>query len=499
MKYGENFERESVPEWSLHNIDYNYLKHFIKVNTTRDAAKAITIPGQPDTRLTKVEDDLYNEFCAQHDRAGLFVSAKADEINRRLQHLSQQVQRLVSRCNTDDPERVPLKRQRRFAKLEREVLRCGDDIQGLQRFVNAQVMAFRKLLKKYRKWTGSTTLGIRFKDNVLAQPKSFTEKDLTPLRKAYEELLSTIRDSTPVPSLPQSPARNDEEDSVPEPSGSARQSLRRVTIQTGPPQTAFYQNEQAGYWNEYDHGSENGDACDEYVIYINPDEEADYGSDLKSILNAITAPFAKARSWVKVQNRERQSLLSGPSSDSTYGATDETMSPGNGSYFTHPPGRLYYPYSRGKDFSNTAMDTDNEDDGDRDPDDIGYASSEEFPTGYEAHYASLPSIEDQRMSIYKDRLMFVVTSGLFAMSFLILGIATVLMFTGRHRLRVEVDAGVTVGSVMSLGCACTALALTMARWDYLGALNKAVVAITFSMVCVANGMLLVLVMGNTSL
>lgn len=66
------------------NIDYNYLKHFIKVNTTRDAAKAIAIPGQPDTRLAKVEDELYNELCAQHDRAGLFVSAKADEINRRL-------------------------------------------------------------------------------------------------------------------------------------------------------------------------------------------------------------------------------------------------------------------------------------------------------------------------------------------------------------------------------------------------------------------------------
>lgn len=71
----------------LDNIDYNYLKHFIKVNTTRDAAKAIAIPGQPDTRLSKVEDELYNELCAQHDRAGLFVSAKADEINRRLRML----------------------------------------------------------------------------------------------------------------------------------------------------------------------------------------------------------------------------------------------------------------------------------------------------------------------------------------------------------------------------------------------------------------------------
>lgn len=237
--------------------------------------------------------------------------------------------------------------------------------------------------------------------------------------------------------------------------------------------------------------------CDEYVIYINPDEEADYGSDLKSLLNAITAPFAKARSWVKVQKRERQSLLSGPSSDSTYGATDETMSPRNGSYFTHPPGRNPFACSRGND-SNTAVDTDCEDD-DRDRDDVGYASSEEFPAGYEAHYASLPSIEDQRMTIYKDRIVFMVSGGLFAISFLILGIATVLMFTGRHRLRVEVDAGVTVGSVVSLGCACTALALTMAQWGFLGVGGRVAVVLAFATVCVANGMLLVLVMGNTSM
>lgn len=35
-------------------------------------------------------------------------------------------------------------------RLEREALRCGHDVQDLQRFVNAQVMAFRKILKKYR-------------------------------------------------------------------------------------------------------------------------------------------------------------------------------------------------------------------------------------------------------------------------------------------------------------------------------------------------------------
>lgn len=43
-----------------------------------------------------------------------------------------------------------MKRQRRFAKYERELLNCGDDIYALERFCKAQVTAFRKILKKYK-------------------------------------------------------------------------------------------------------------------------------------------------------------------------------------------------------------------------------------------------------------------------------------------------------------------------------------------------------------
>jgi hypothetical protein len=66
------------------NIDYNSLKHHIKVHTTKDQATAITIPGHQDAALRNFEDGLYEELCRQHDRVDLFVSSKADEIARRL-------------------------------------------------------------------------------------------------------------------------------------------------------------------------------------------------------------------------------------------------------------------------------------------------------------------------------------------------------------------------------------------------------------------------------
>ena len=66
------------------------------------------------------------------------------------EYLSNQTERLVSRRCGDDAGKVTLRRQRKVAKYERELLRIGDEVQLLQRFVNAQVVAFRKILKKYK-------------------------------------------------------------------------------------------------------------------------------------------------------------------------------------------------------------------------------------------------------------------------------------------------------------------------------------------------------------
>lgn len=149
------------------NLDYNSLKHEIKMHTTRDQASAMAIPGHQDTALGKFEDGLYIELCHQHDRVDMFVGSKADEISRRLgalrragnhghsanllpEYLNSNIQRWI-RKHADSPGAcISLKRQRRLAKYERELLRCGEDVQALSRFANAQVVAFRKILKKYR-------------------------------------------------------------------------------------------------------------------------------------------------------------------------------------------------------------------------------------------------------------------------------------------------------------------------------------------------------------
>lgn len=178
MKFGEQLEQASVPSWSLHNVDYNSLKHQIKTHTTKDqATTAIAIPGQQDHSLQRFENAFYNQLCSQHDRVGLFVTSKADEVSRRLRmlkspirippvgntcrtkivwltrhivlgHLSSLVNQLMLKCA--DTRGLCNKRQQRFLKYHSKIEDCGQDIEALSRFVDAQVTAFRKILKKYR-------------------------------------------------------------------------------------------------------------------------------------------------------------------------------------------------------------------------------------------------------------------------------------------------------------------------------------------------------------
>jgi site-specific recombinase XerD len=74
----------SLTSPSLDNVDYNELKHLIKVNTTRGQGRAVPIPGHADGALQKFENLFYAELWSQHDRVDLFVKSKADEISRRL-------------------------------------------------------------------------------------------------------------------------------------------------------------------------------------------------------------------------------------------------------------------------------------------------------------------------------------------------------------------------------------------------------------------------------
>lgn len=108
-------------------------------------------------------------------------------------HAKKQLKQLATRVSTLTDHRIPIGRLERFGRLESDVLKAGDEIRFLARFTSTQRTAFRKLLKKYKRWTGSSSLEIRLSDEVFNNPKSFTNLDLGPLLDDYSQTLQNIR------------------------------------------------------------------------------------------------------------------------------------------------------------------------------------------------------------------------------------------------------------------------------------------------------------------
>jgi hypothetical protein len=103
------------------------------------------------------------------------------------------------------------------------------------------------------------------------------------------------------------------------------------------------------------------------------------------------------------------------------------------------------------------------------------------------------------MARYRERALLWATWGCFGVAFVLMGIAAVLIATGRHKMRLEVDAGVTLGIMTSLGLACAGLCMTGSKQDPVGVCGRLAVWAAFAGVCVVDGVLLVLVMGNARL
>ncbi|KAL1872636.1 hypothetical protein VTK73DRAFT_1440 [Phialemonium thermophilum] len=480
MKFGERFEQESVPEWSIHNIDYNSLKHHIKANTTRDQACAIAIPGQQDTSLLQFENELYAELCRQHDRVDLFVSSKAGELSRRLQFLSDRIHHLITRCATSaETARTP-KYQRLFAKYDDRLIKCGEEIQALSRFVNAQVVALRKILKKYRKWTGSASLGNRFKENVLSHPKSFTHRRFSDLAVQHAALLTTLRAANPADD---SGFESSVEQNRTQPPASRGASRRTPDETPSPGVSSSGDYVRQGYWNEYTCGSEGGDledqAEDSYAIYVDPNDEFRIPG-IAGFAALLRAPIEKVKTLRRgpsAAEPARRPLLSreGPSYDSIRSSIA--------------------PSATGESL---LTDTEVEDD-----------LSGRYMYGRQKTLSAFPRADDREAGLFDDahhmqRALFWATVVAFASSFLLIGIASVVLVAAANsgdddEPTIELDAGIIFAAVTSLACACAGLSINLSQRSPPRLLPRLAVWLAFGTACVLNGVLLVLIVGRTAL
>lgn len=220
-------------------------------------------------------------------------------------------------------------------------------------------------------------------------------------------------------------------------------------------------------WNEYDDGSEAGDN-EPYTIYVDSNNSSFPGCEImRNALGKLTASIRGA-------SQKLQSIFS-PNQSALERRPLLPQHNGHANIYTHS--------------NNTETDLETDADGDD-------SSSTDFPSGYAVHYATFPSMEDQRLSAYQETVLFLGSIACYITSLILLFIASILMATGRHKLRIEVDLGVVIAVVTSIFFAILGLA-SMSYRERKGSLSIILASIMFVVICLVNGGLLVFVVGNT--
>ncbi|OCT51866.1 hypothetical protein CLCR_08116 [Cladophialophora carrionii] len=199
MKFGETFAQRSVPEWAAFNLNYNGIKDVIKRNTSNNVNHGgpVNIPQQGKSRWEDSDQALFDILRDQYDNSSLFLRMKQGEIDRRLAVLKKQIISLRTYADERafEGDVKASMHGRKHRRLSKEIEELGDLIQKVARFASAQKIAFRKLLKKYTKWTGCTSLQTRtdvelFSSNQLKTDYSNYLQELANLRAILAEELA---------------------------------------------------------------------------------------------------------------------------------------------------------------------------------------------------------------------------------------------------------------------------------------------------------------------
>jgi SPX domain protein involved in polyphosphate accumulation len=203
MKFGETFAQRSVPEWGAFNLNYNAIKDVIKRHTSNNLNHGgpVNIPQQGKSRWEDSDQALFEIFNNQYDNISLFLGMKRGEIDRRLNALKRQISSLRAYADERalEGDVVASMHGRKYRKLSKEMEELGDLVQKVARFASAQKIAFRKLLKKYTKWTGSTSLQTRMDVELFSSSQLRT--DYSDYLQELAELRTLLTEELAVPVL----------------------------------------------------------------------------------------------------------------------------------------------------------------------------------------------------------------------------------------------------------------------------------------------------------
>lgn len=208
MKFGSEMNDRSIERWKNYNLDYNLLKHRIKLATTShpESSNSLSSSNQGSIGTTSVDSsgtqqqvqvnlgphqkkylkNLYLEFKKQIQYVSLFVNSKYGELSRRSIATKKQLNLMLTSEGEDADFSSAMfmrLRARKFLTIRRQLEAISTDLQDLSRFILLQKIAIRKLFKKFLKhstYAYKQELIDKISSECLhGDPNSFVNLDLT--------------------------------------------------------------------------------------------------------------------------------------------------------------------------------------------------------------------------------------------------------------------------------------------------------------------------------
>ncbi|QLL34937.1 hypothetical protein HG536_0H03120 [Torulaspora globosa] len=177
MKFGTKILNKSVPEWKLHNIDYEKLKKAIKRATVTSA------DGNDRENL----ENCTQLFKEQFGSINVFTSLKVKEISSRLVAIEASIINFKKRFSDAEDNRKL--RSRQIKLISTHLDNCSSELQRLSRYLILQKIAVGKLFKKLIKhYPGGAQQARAYIQEIRELPElvdgyggiSFTKVDLDP-------------------------------------------------------------------------------------------------------------------------------------------------------------------------------------------------------------------------------------------------------------------------------------------------------------------------------
>lgn len=182
MKFGNNLEHLSIPEWRCYNLAYNDLKYQIRQITQ--------------SKLTNLAP-LHKAFIENFDYINLFVQTKHGELVRKFNYFDSYFNQLVSvvdTCNKSKLRSILIE----IDEIFYQIIEISLVLKNLSKFILIQKIALKKIFKKFLKYYNqdkqkSLKFVVNLKNYLLLNKFSFINFDLSDLTLKLTNIITSIK------------------------------------------------------------------------------------------------------------------------------------------------------------------------------------------------------------------------------------------------------------------------------------------------------------------